>query len=185
MYVKTRLLDPAEATGKWKNNAMLATSVIQPVKTEEPSLSAWVLQVSAEQNIAISQYEMSHIEESPKLKSIPGAPEWCRHVMLWKNQIIPVMDFTYIHSSLDGQESSSNMFCILRLFDNKNQTTKYGAIKILQPPVLESVTNHQAIDKIDIESGIRDISISAFKRGDESIVPIIDIQNLFNTTVEI
>lgn len=164
---------------------MLATSFIQPEKKEEQSVSAWVIKVSAEQNIAISQYEISHIEESPLLKIIPGAPEWCRHVMLWKNQIIPVMDFTYIYSGSDREDNHSTMFCILRLFNNDQQTTKYGAIKILQPPVLESVNNHQAINKIDIDSGIRDIAIAAFKRVDESVVPIIDIQKLFNTAAEI
>jgi len=152
----------------------------------ETAASAWVLEVADNISVAISQYEMNHIDESSGLIKVPKAPVWCDHVMLWKNQVVPVMDFIKIY---DPEYRSSDvaydsiMVAIVRVFDDSEQKINYGAIRILQPPVLEKISNKQASKKQEIDQKWNGISVSAFNYK-QTVVPVLDIKSLFGGSLE-
>ena len=148
--------------------------------------SAWVLEVADDIRVAISQHEMNHIDESSNLIKIPKSPAWCDHVILWKSQIVPVMDFVKTDEpeglSKDKSENSI-MVAIVRLFDDSEQKITYGAIRILKPPVLEKISNEQASTKQEIDEKWNNISISAFKYK-QNVVPVLDVKSLFGGSLE-
>ena len=148
--------------------------------------SAWVLKVTDDINVAISQYEMNHIDESSELIMIPKAPAWCNHVMLWKNQILPVMDFKEAYDNNNQSQKVKTkkiMVAIVRVFNNSENKVSYGAIRILQPPILENIFDNQASKKQDIDQRWNKVSLSAFQY-QESVVPILDINALFGGTLK-
>ena len=153
----------------------------------EHSVSAWVLKVSDNQYVAISQYEMNHLEEHSDFIKIPKSPAWCNSVMLWKNQIVPVMDFTHWDGNLksdDTDESGPTMVAIIRLIHTKDNVAKYGAIRILQPPVLEKVSNQQACHQAEVTNKFSDVAVSAFKYRDQLVIPVLDIEKLFSGAIK-
>ena len=152
----------------------------------ETAASAWVLEVADNIRVAISQHEMNHIDECSNLIKIPKAPVWCDQVMLWKNQIVPVMDFVRIYDpeyQSNGVAGASIMVAIVRVYDNSEQKISYGAIRILQPPILEKISNKQASKKQDIDQRWNGISVSAFNHK-QTIVPVLDIKSLFGGSLE-
>jgi len=147
----------------------------------EHSVSAWLLNISDEETVAISQFEINHIEEYSEFIKIPKSPPWCNQVMLWKNQILPVLDFTKSRNSSLLNETTSDhsfMLAIVRIFNGNEQGCRYGAIRILHPPVLEKISNDQGRQKNDINSSWKDISLAAFSAGDV-IVPVLNLNALF------
>ena len=149
--------------------------------------SAWILKVSDNLNVAISQYEMNHLEEQSDFIKIPKSPAWCNSVMLWKNQVVPVMDFTHWeveHNTTGMSESGPVMVAIIRLVHTNSNVARYGAIRILQPPVLERVNNQQACQKTDITNKFSDVALSAFNYHDQTVVPVLDIEKLFSGAIE-
>jgi len=167
-------------------NAALPQRITTDQK-DNKSASAWILKVSEQHSVAISQYEMNHIEDSGEFYKIPKAPAWCDNIMLWKNQIVPVIDFTQLLSDktlLETANKQSSMVAIIRLFYGTDKVASYGAIKILQPPVLEGVQNHQACQKEDIPNQLSDVSLAAFKYQEQAVVPILDIQKIFSGAVK-
>ena len=150
------------------------------------SLRHGVLKVTDDINVAISQYETNQIDESSELIMIPKAPAWCNHVMLWKNQILPVMDFKEAYDKTNqSQEVKAKkiMVAIVRVFNNSQNKISYGAIRILQPPILENISDNQASKKQDIDQRWNKVSLSAFQYQD-SVVPILDIKSLFGDTLK-
>ena len=148
--------------------------------------SAWVLQVTEHDSVAISQYEMNHIEESSEFIKIPNAPAWCEHIMLWKNQIVPVMDFMEPRNKDQQSYQSANdskMLVIVRVFNSTDQSSSYGAIRILQAPVFEKISNKQACQRNQIDEHWSDVSLSAFS-DNQSVIPVLDLELLFGRLIE-
>ena len=56
------------------------------------SNSAWRLVVGEGMQVAVSDYEMIEYVIDPQLHPVPITPTHCSNAMLWREQIIPVMD---------------------------------------------------------------------------------------------
>lgn len=166
-------------------NATQTVSATTNVNTEQMP-SAWVLKVTENLQVAVSQYEMHHIEESSQLIKIPCSPAWCNNLLLWKSQIVPVIDFTKWQKSIDAEPSSqqdTRMIAIIRYKNPQTATTSYGAIRIEQPPVLEKVSNQQSCQADDLSNDLRAISVSAFRNSDKATVPVLNVSKLFSGAI--
>ncbi|MEI2780026.1 MAG: chemotaxis protein CheW [Candidatus Competibacter sp.] len=54
--------------------------------------SAWLLALDAEVRAAVGARELIHLVQFPTVFEIPDAPPHCRQVLLWQEEIVPVMD---------------------------------------------------------------------------------------------
>lgn len=151
-----------------------------PAPVNDIQVSAWILKLTPHLKAAISQYELNHIEENPELIFIPKSPAWCSHVMLWRNQVVPVVDFTATEAAGQGETAQkfTNIIAITRYADGSDRGYNYGAIRILSPPVLEKVTNDQICQAEDLDRRLKEVALSGFYNKD-SAVCILDLKTLF------
>ncbi len=55
---------------------------------------AWVLDVGAPFLIAISEHEMVEVLETPERHLVPRGPDFCQHVAIRHNEVIPLLDLS-------------------------------------------------------------------------------------------
>lgn len=149
---------------------------------ELTNTSAWILHIKDDNKIAVSQYEMSHIVESPVLMKLPKAPDWCSELMIWKGQAIPVFDFfnSTNNSSIVSISQNILIVAIIRCFEKSSKRFKYGAIKITRPPILEKVSNGQASPLNSLNKKLKYVAISGFYDSEKSEVAILNIESLLS-----
>ncbi len=58
--------------------------------------NAWRLVVGEGLQIAVSEYEMIEYVIDPQLHPVPLTPVHCSNAILWREQIVPVMDFSML-----------------------------------------------------------------------------------------
>lgn len=146
--------------------------------TEKEGVSAWLLQVDRLINVAVGQFELIHIVDEPEYMSIPQAPEYCRHVILWNDNIVPVMNLTsWASGSLQAHDSA--VVAIL-VYKDSQEKFLYGGVKLDNTPMQERVKNDQFCQLTENMDKWRAVSLSCFKTNAGDIVPIIDVPKLFS-----
>jgi len=140
--------------------------------------AAWVMKVDDSLYASVSQMELVHIINSPRSFKIPIAPEYCKNIIIWNDNILPVIDFSCIFNDV----SSSAMCDVVAviLYRNSNNEIQYGGINLAVSPELELVDNKQMCKLPDHASDLQAISLSCFisKHGYE--VPILDMSRIFS-----
>ena len=59
----------------------------------EVSAQAWLLDFSRNQLAAVGLHELLEVLSRPKLYYVPMASARCHHVLVWRDEILPVVDF--------------------------------------------------------------------------------------------
>jgi len=148
------------------------------MKTDNNGVAAWLLQVDRLVNVAIGQFELIHIIDEPDYMSIPQAPDYCKDVVLWNNNIVPVMSLaSWLTSCL--QVDNTGVVAIVVYQDDQGKH-KFGGIKLSSPPIQAKVNNSQQCQLTDDLDKWRKVSLSSFKSKTGDIVPIIDVSKLFS-----
>jgi len=151
------------------------------METETNGVAAWLMQIDRLTNLAVGQYELVHIVDQPEYTPIPQAPEYCKHVIIWNDNIVPVMN---ISSWVTGevQPEDSGIVAIL-VYKSPQEEFLYGGIKLSNTPVLERVNNNQQCALPESLAKLKLISISCFKSSDGDVVPILDVTGLFSKKI--
>ena len=146
--------------------------------TNKEGVAAWLLQVDRLVNVAIGQFELIHIVDEPDYLSVPQAPEYCRNVILWNDNIVPVICLTSWASGNVDSDNSGIVAIVVYKGIHNNYT--YGGIKLDTAPVQARVKNDQQCQLTDNLITWEGVSLSCFKSSTGDIVPIIDITKLFS-----
>jgi chemotaxis signal transduction protein len=147
------------------------------MKTEVDGVSAWLLSISQAENVAVGEFEFIHIVDQPEYFSVPQAPEFCKQVILWNENIVPVMNLS---SWFSGQkQDETNAIVAILIYKNLEDELSYGGLKLVKIPALIQVNNDLGCllpDKLD---KWKEISLSSFKSENEDVIPILDVATLF------
>jgi hypothetical protein len=54
--------------------------------------TGWLLNFSGGAAGVIGQHELLHLIQQPQTHEVPGAPAYCRRVLIWERGILPVLD---------------------------------------------------------------------------------------------
>ncbi len=146
--------------------------------TESAGVAAWLLQLDRLVNVAIGQFELTHIVDQPEYISIPQAPEHCKDIILWNDNIVPVMNLTSWMSG-DKQSDAPGVVAIV-VYTGAQNNYLYGGIKLNNPPVQVKVKNIQQCQWTKSLDKWKILSISCFKSQEGEVVPIIDITKVFS-----
>ena len=143
------------------------------------SVPAWVMQVDRVAKVAVGKMEIIHIVHNPDYITIPCAPEHCNRVVYWNKKIIPVMNLSmWFNESVVYYHS--NLVAIVTYQDESNADIKYGGIQLLDPPVIDYVSNNQ-LSKTDSNDGKwRAIALSCYRNKSDEDIPIIDLCAIFS-----
>lgn len=148
------------------------------MSADNNGVTAWLLQVDRLVNVAIGQFELIHIIDEPEYLLIPQAPEYCKDVVLWNGNIVPVMSLTSWLTS-DIQADNTGIVAIV-VYENAQGKQMFGGLKLSNAPTQAKVTNDQQCQLTADLDKWRKVSLSSFKSRAGNIVPIIDVSKLFS-----
>jgi len=148
------------------------------MNTDDNGVVAWLLQVDRLVNVAIGQFELIHIIDEPDYMSIPQSPKHCKDVVLWNNNIVPVMSLvSWLTSEI--QVDNTGVVAIV-VYEDEQGKHKFGGIKLSNAPIQAKVKNSQQCQLTGDFDKWRKVSLSSFKSKTGDIVPIIDVSKLFS-----
>ena len=147
------------------------------METEVDGVTTWLLPLDQTMNVAVGEYEFIHIVDQPEYISIPQTPEHCKHVILWNENIVPVINLSSWFSGHE-QDEDAGVVAIL-IYNNSEGELLYGGIKLVNIPVSDKVKNDQGCSLPGNADKWKEISLSCFKSGNGAIVPILDVAALF------
>lgn len=140
--------------------------------------SAWLLALDAEVRAAVGARELIHLVQFPTVFEIPDAPPHCRQVLLWQEEIVPVMD---VAAWLRGGRAGAAPPPLAGIFAYQAtpESVAYGALPLLVTPLRRRVSDDQACALPERPAGWSRIALSCFSDGDWK-VPILNLRYLFS-----
>jgi len=147
------------------------------------NVDAWLMQIDDFSRVAIGQLELIHIIASPEYIEVPKAPEYCQRVIVWNDEIIPVIDISILmdHAIPCFHQ---NAIAVVIYHDENNQVLKYGGIQLFDTPVLAKVSNTQAVIRADMQDRWEAVALSCFKDEEDELIPVLDLKRLFSSGVD-
>ena len=140
-------------------------------------VSAWSMQLNSDLDVAIGQNELVHIIHEPDLILVPKAPEYCNQVLVWNENIIPVINF-HSYKSLKVKYDVKNAVVAVILY-KASGVYHYGALILQGIPMLLTVHNAQACSVPATLSDYEDLFISCFSTVDKRVLPVLNTNALF------
>jgi len=139
--------------------------------------AAWIMKVDDSIYASVSQMELVHIINSPETVRVPNAPEHCQNIIVWNDNILPVVDLAVLFSKTNTNTGLDVVAVII--FRDHDNVIQYGGIRLYDSPELETVENGQVCAIPETPEYLQSVSLSCFinKRGIE--VPILDTSKLF------
>jgi len=127
---------------------------------------------------SVSQMELVHIINRPNTFNVPNAPEYCKNIIIWNDNILPVIDFSCVFNKA---RSSANCDVVaVIIYRNCNNEIQYGGISLAVTPELEFVDNKQMCKLPDYTGDLQSISLSCFISKEGHEVPILDMSKMFS-----
>ncbi|MCP4408771.1 MAG: hypothetical protein GY807_13605 [Gammaproteobacteria bacterium] len=157
-----------------------------------PNSAAWVLVLGNGLRAAVSEIEMQHLLAAPKLFEIPGSPFHCRHVCIWNDKLLPVMNLNaWLMGCTEPQEKPlvgvvGYERCTGVSVDGAHALhtrVQLGGLLLRSMPTRVLVSEDQACELPDNDVDWREISISCFADEGNNAVPILDLSRIFSNAL--
>ena len=152
--------------------------------------NGWVISLKGSWYAALGQYELVHIlPYSPVLYTIPQTPPHACHVIVWQENILPVLDLaTYLAEDGDAwfdtwttEVSMENLVVIVAYRGFGGSETKLGALLLRKVPERVEVTDEQACELPAHLGRWTALAISCFEHPNYGPVPILDLSRIFSS----
>ncbi len=143
------------------------------------SSRAWLLDFGDGLQAAVGYHEMLQVLLSAKLFEVPCTPQYCREVLIFQNDILPVFDLS---SLLEREKITPLMDQVLGIAlyqENPDHPIRYAALRLASMPQSIYVSDEQACDLPADQDYWKPFALSSFSR-DEVVIPIIDLGYLFS-----
>ncbi|MGB5396801.1 MAG: chemotaxis protein CheW [Gammaproteobacteria bacterium] len=141
--------------------------------------AAWIMNINEQLYASVSQMELVHIINEPCYTAIPGAPAYCHKVIVWNDNILPVIDLSGLLNSAAVQSKREVVAVII--YRNGNDEIHYGGIILAKSPDLEFVENTQLCSLPTHTQKLKEIALSCFKSRAGHEVPILDMTRVFSS----
>jgi chemotaxis signal transduction protein len=139
-------------------------------------LNAWLLDFGHTLRAAVGTRVLLHIIDNPKLHIVPCTPAYCRSVVSWQGQLLPVMDMASI---LDGNPQIPLLLAIAGYQDQTENITRFGAFLLSAPPTAIAVADTQSCPLPEQPISWNKFALSCFNYHDEAI-PILNLARIFS-----
>ncbi len=141
---------------------------------------AWLLNFGGGLQAAVGHHEMWQVLISPTLFDVPGTPRYCNDVLIFQEQILPVLNVP--NMLLEGQKIiivTSRVVGIAVFQEDPNLPVHYGGMYLASMPLNIYVSDEQVCDLPDHQKYWEPLTLSCFSRNGVAI-PIIDLAYLFS-----
>ena len=148
----------------------------------ESSAKAWLLEFSRNQIAAVGLHELVEVLSRPKLYHVPIANARCHQVLVWRDEILPVVNFGVGHVSEDMNALTGGAVTAIAVYQTvPGEPLRHGALELNVMPKTVSVADNMACALPESSMWIADLAISCFSY-ENLAVPVIDLTRVFERT---
>ena len=143
---------------------------------------AWLLEFGGGHAGLIGERQMLHLLPAPlSLHEVPASPVFCRHVVMWEQQPIPVMDLC---AWLEGRRSGDDppVVAIAAFANGTNGENRRGGLMLSAIPRRVALSDEQACDLPVTPTGWRELALSCVQY-ETRPVPIVNLARAFSGTL--
>jgi chemotaxis signal transduction protein len=143
-------------------------------------VNAWLLDLGG-LYAAIGEREMRHLlPDSPALHTIPRSPAYCRQVLIWEDEVVPVMDLARrIHPSSPAAAATRGPIAIIAFQGQPRDRPQHGTLLLSAPPVRARVSDAQACLLPEPASAWRRLASACFEQDGRGPFPVLDLARIF------
>ena len=142
--------------------------------------TAWIVTFDGDFRAALGAREMVHLVETPVLVDIPQTPSYCQQILIWEDEMLPVIDLTAWFSGRPANRDCASV-AIVGWQEQPESPPQYGALLFTGIPQRVEVQDEQVCDLPEL-STMRswcDIAMSCFDHEGQP-TPILDLPTLFS-----
>ncbi|MCV6636295.1 chemotaxis protein CheW [Candidatus Albibeggiatoa sp. nov. NOAA] len=144
---------------------------------EQEATRAWLLDFGQGLRAAVGAHEMSHVLMEADIFNIPRCPTYCNEVIVWENEILPVLD---VGALLTGRRiERENDLLGVAVYQLTDIYITYVAMHLVDLPQSIYVEDDSACPLSDYQDIWKPFAISCFEH-EETPVPVIDLRFLFS-----
>ena len=140
---------------------------------------AWLLQCDNSLAIAVGEHEMVEFLQQQELHVVPGAPGYCSRVLIWQDNIVPVMDVAALHHGIVAEGEISSFSCLLNYQKAPNLPLQQLALNVSATPRRIRVDDEQVCELPEHfdSSPLKSLVLCSFVHDDHQVL-ILDIAKL-------
>jgi hypothetical protein len=144
----------------------------------EVSVQAWLLEFARNRVAAVGLHELVEVLSRPKLYHVPMASTRCHQVLVWRDQILPVVDLGAGFRS-DAEDDYGAAVTAIAVYQTvPGEPLRHGALQLTVMPKTVTVADNMACALSESRSLISELAISCFSF-DNFAVPVIDLTRVF------
>jgi len=139
---------------------------------------AWLLDLGDGWRAAVGAYPMVEYVLAPAIRPIPLSPAHCPGLMVWREQLIPVLDPARLMGLTPDTGGKALRAVILAWQRVAGEALHHGALLVRSAPVEIAVSDDLACPLPDRPEILRTIALSCFTHEDRA-VPVLNVVRLF------
>jgi len=137
--------------------------------------SAWLIETTGGYKFAIAEYELIEYVMEPQRQHIPLAPTYASSILLWQENMLPIIDFGQL---VAAQSYAKSSVAVLAYQINTGEELHYMAVELQQAPKKILIDDAQVCEPLSTDRGIWHFLSSSWFSYDNEALPIINIRTL-------
>ena len=143
------------------------------------AVNALVFHYADDARVALPPHTSTALVEAAELVEVPAAPYFCKHLLRWQNQWLPVLELqSLLNASPSHHPPRGTHVLVVAYQAAKNAAIEYGALRLVGLPLMVPVTDAMACDLPATSDYWSQIAISCFEYEGQP-VPVLDTKQLF------
>lgn len=139
---------------------------------------AWLLHVTPDIQFSIGEHQAAEYIETPSLLPVPLAAEPCKHVILWRDNIVPVIDMNILFGN--PVENIFKHIIVIAYQRQDNNPLEFAAFRLVSSPEKINVNDDDACElPEDYPENMKHSILSMFKYNNQ-ITSIFDYAKLIS-----
>ncbi len=141
---------------------------------------AWLLDLGHGLHAAVGELEITYLlPDPPKLFAIPHSPVYVPQVLIWQDEIVPLMNLA-MRLALAPEPNPRMLAAILAYQDKPGAVQRHGALWLATPPVRIQVSDALACDLPEPQSNWRRLAFACFEYAHIGPVPVLNLHRVFS-----
>ena len=150
----------------------------------ETSAQAWLLEFNRQQVAAVGLHELLEVLSRPKLYHVPMSGTRSHHVLVWRDEILPVVGFGGDgESEIEDGVFGAAVTAIAVYQTVPGEPLRHGALQLSGMPKTVTVADNMACALPETRSPVGDLAISCFFY-ENFAVPVIDLTRVFERALD-
>ena len=150
------------------------------------AVNAWLLDLGGGLHAAVGELEMIHVlPDPPTLFEIPQTPDYCRRVLVWQGEVLPLLDLAErLSAGTVGRAGplagARDLVAIVAFQRHPGDQPRHGGLLLRGMPVRIAVTDADACELPESLQAWRPCAASCFSNSTVGAVPVVDLHRVFS-----